>query len=629
MIVYSGNKTTFQQHVLENRIAEEILDAFEMVTGHKVSMNEFRAFQNSMMFMKNVLDDEDIPENAGVSIEYIVPLTSKRIDFILSGANDDGESAVIIELKQWSEAALTGLDGIVETYVGGRVREVSHPSYQAWSYAAILNDYNQTVEDEKIQLIPCAYMHNYEADDVIGNNFYKDYLEKAPVFYRHDAEKLQKFIKRFVKYGDKRNLMYRIDHGKIRPSKHLADTVLSMIKGNKEFVMIDDQKVVYERAMHLASLSNENQKNVYIVEGGPGTGKSVVAVNLLTELTGKLKNARYVTRNAAPRSVYEAMLVQSMKRSEISNLFNGSGNFIDVEENLFDTLIVDEAHRLNEKSGLYQNLGENQIEEIINAAKLSIFFIDENQKVTLRDIGDKESIRHWAKKLGATVTEDTLSSQFRCNGSDGYLAWLDNILQISDTANFRLEEVDYDFRVFDSPTEMREEITNKNHTRNKSRLVAGYCWPWISKKNPSLFDITFEEYGFNARWNLNEDGSLWIMKPNSIEEVGCIHTCQGLELDYVGVIIGDDFLVRSGQIITDATARASSDSSVKGYKTMLKNDPTSAREKADTIIKNTYRTLMTRGQKGCYIFCADEETRVYFKNMLATRTTAQKLKHRA
>lgn len=619
MIVYSGDKVTFQQHVLENRIADEILDAFEIVTGHKVSMNEFRAFQNSMMFMKNVLDDEDIPGDAGVSIEYIVPLTSKRIDFILSGANDDGESAVIIELKQWSEAALTGLDGIVETYVGGRVREVSHPSYQAWSYAALLNDYNQTVEDDNIQLVPCAYMHNYEADDVIGNEIYKDYLEKAPVFYRHDAEKLQKFIKRFVKYGDKKNLMYRIDHGKIRPSKHLADTVLSMIKGNKEFVMIDDQKVVYERALHLAHLSSENHKNVYIVEGGPGTGKSVVAINLLAELTGKLKNARYVTRNAAPRSVYEAMLVHSMKRSEISNLFNGSGNFRDVDENLFDTLIVDEAHRLNEKSGLYQNLGENQILEIIKASQLSIFFIDENQKVTFRDIGDKESIRRWAESLGATVTEDVLSSQFRCNGSDGYLAWLDNILQIGDTANFSLEELGYDFQVFDSPTEMREAIKNKNQIRNKSRLVAGYCWPWLSKKNSLLFDITFEDFDFRARWNLNEDGALWIMKPNSIEEVGCIHTCQGLELDYVGVIIGDDFLVRNGQIITNAAARASSDSSVKGYKTMLKNDPIVAKEKADTIIKNTYRTLMTRGQMGCYVFSADKETAAYFKNKLAKR----------
>lgn len=616
MIVYSGDKTTFQHHVLENRIADEILDAFEVVTGHKVSMNEFRAFQHSMMFMKNVLDDEDIPNDAGVAIEYIVPLTSKRIDFILSGANDMGESAVIIELKQWSEAVLTGLDGIVETYVGGKVREVNHPSYQAWSYAALLNDYNQTVEDERIQLIPCAYLHNYEADDVIDNDFYRPYLDKAPVFYRHDAEKLQRFIKKYVKYGDRKNLMYRIDHGKIRPSKHLADKVTSMIQGNEEFIMIDEQKIVFERALHLARLSSEKYKNVYIVEGGPGTGKSVVAVNLLAVLTGKNKNARYVTRNAAPRSVYEAMLVGSMKKSEISNLFNGSGNFIDVDENLFDVLIVDEAHRLNEKSGLYQNMGENQILEIIKASQLSVFFVDENQKVTLRDIGDKEAIHKWAKSQGATVTEDTLSSQFRCNGSDGYLAWLDNVLQVRNTANFSIDDLDYDFRVFSSPAEMQGVIKNKNEIRNKSRLVAGYCWPWLSKKNPSLYDITFDKYAFKARWNLSEDGALWIMKPNSIDEVGCIHTCQGLELDYVGVIIGDDLLVRNGQVITNAAARANSDSSVRGYKTMLIKSPDEAKEVADRIIKNTYRTLMTRGQKGCYVFSEDEETKNYFKDQL-------------
>jgi DUF2075 family protein len=390
-----------------------------------------------------------------------------------------------------------------------------------------------------------------------------------------------------------------------------------MLKGNQEFLMIDDQKVVYETALQLATQSSEINKNILIVQGGPGTGKSVVAINLLVELTKKQLLTKYVTRNAAPRDVYESKLTKSFRKSHISNLFSGSGSFTETAPNLFDALIVDEAHRLNAKSGMYQNKGENQIKEIIHSAKFSVFFIDEDQKVTLKDIGEKEEIKMWALQLGAEVQELELESQFRCNGSDGYLAWLDNILQIRKTANDTLSGIDYDFKVYDSPAKLRDTIFEKNKINNKARLVAGYCWKWQSKNDHTgqVKDIEIPEYDFAMRWNLASDGNLWVLKPEAVNEVGCIHTCQGLEMDYVGVIIGPDLTVRSGKIITDATKRAGSDKSVHGYKKMFAEDPDAAEALADTIIKNTYRTLMTRGQKGCYIYSVDPETQQYFQDL--------------
>jgi DUF2075 family protein len=174
--------------------------------------------------------------------------------------------------------------------------------------------------------------------------------------------------------------------------------------------------------------------------------------------------------------------------------------------------------------------------------------------------------------------------------------------------------VDYDFRVLDNPAELRELIIEKNYINNRARIVAGYCWKWPSKKDFNAYDIEFPEYDFRMKWNLTEDGSTWIISPKSVNEVGCIHTCQGLEVDYIGVIIGDDLIVRNGIVITDASKRASSDNSVKGYKKMMKENPDEAKEQLDLIIKNTYRTLMTRGMKGCYVYCTDDETREYFKN---------------
>jgi DUF2075 family protein len=365
--------------------------------------------------------------------------------------------------------------------------------------------------------------------------------------------------------------------------------------------------------MEMAARAKSNRKQVLLVEGGPGTGKSVVAINLLVELTQRQFVTHYVSRNAAPRAVYESKLAGTFSRTHITNLFKGSGAYVDTSPNTMDVLIVDEAHRLNEKSGFYQNQGDNQIKEIIQASRLSIFFLDQDQRVTLKDIGSREEVRRWAAELGVEVTESKLESQFRCNGSDGYLSWINNTLQIEETANETLAGIEYDFRVYDSPNDLRQKIVELNQERNKARMVAGYCWDWRGKKDPDIADVVIPKHDFAMRWNLDTDNSLWIVAPDSVSEIGCIHTCQGLELDYVGVVIGEDFVVRDGQVITDANKRSSQDRSIRGFKSMYKQNPKEAHAAADPIIKNTYRTLMTRGQKGCYIFCVDKETNEYFK----------------
>jgi DUF2075 family protein len=451
---------------------------------------------------------------------------------------------------------------------------------------------------------------------VINDPFYKAHTDRAPVFISKDARKLSEFLKRHVKYGDQNDLMYRIEHGKIRPSKNLADSLSNMLLGNREFLMIDDQKLVYEMALDLAHPRKDSGKRVLIVEGGPGTGKSVVAINLLSEFTQRGMVCQYVSKNAAPRAVFEAKLTGTFKKTRIANLFRGSGGYVDNQANQFDVLLVDEAHRLNEKSGLYGNLGENQIKELIHASKLCIFFVDEDQRVTFKDIGSKAEIRKWAQALGAEVVEQELRSQFRCNGSDGYIAWLNHHLQIKPTANLNMDGLDFDFKIFDSPTALHNAIRQKNEANNKARVVAGYCWDWKSKKNPQAFDIEFLEHDYKAKWNLDDDGSTWIIKPNSVEQVGCIHTCQGLELDYVGVIVGPDFVVRNGEVVTDAFKRSNMDQSIKGFKGGLKTDRANNLAMADAVIKNTYKTLMTRGMKGCYVYFTDEKTRAHFQTLV-------------
>lgn len=622
MIVYEATKSEFLQDVFDDQLVPNICNNYHEKIGN-INEREVRAWHNSMQYMYRVLNDNEIPKNAGVAIEFKIPHTSRRVDFLLTGSDQNArQSIVIVELKQWGKVEkIVGKEAIVKTFINKGLVETTHPSYQAWSYAALIKDYNENAQKEEMNLYPCAYLHNYlhlTDQDPLTDPIYDYYVEQAPVFVKGDSGKLRNFIKKYIKYGDNKENLYKIENGRIRPSKSLQDALNSMLKGNREFVMIDDQKVVYETALHLANEAlRTNTKQVLVVEGGPGTGKSVLAINLLVELTNRHLVAQYVTKNAAPRNIYAMKLKQDFRKGLIDNLFTGSGNFVNEPANEFDALIVDEAHRLNEKSGLFSNLGENQIKEIMNASKLSIFFIDERQRVTLKDIGSIGLIQKFSKMLGANVTKMKLESQFRCNGSDGFISWVDDVLQIRETANSNYIGSNYDLRIYSDPNELRQEIERLNQKNNKARLVAGYCWNWLKegKADTEVHDIVIPEYGFEMSWNLNNSAT-WAIDEQSVHEAGCIHTCQGLEFDYVGVIIGDDLIYKDGEVQTDHTKRAKTDNSLRGLKKMLKENPQNAEKLADEIIRNTYRTLMTRGQKGCFIFCTNKDLENYLRKRL-------------
>lgn len=620
MLVYSGIKTDFLRSVEEGTIANDIRTTIEEKMGRKTPDSEFRSWENSLQNMYIVMNDSQIPSDSGVAIEYNIPQTAKRVDFIVSGYDkNDNPSVIIIELKQWDKLkAIPGMDALVETFTGGAMRQVVHPSYQAWSYAQLIRDYNSTVQDNCISINPCAYLHNYlrTDNDPIDSDWYDVYTCEAPAFTKGQNSKLREYIKQRIVKGDNKEVLYTVDNGKIRPSKSLQNSIAKMLQGNSEFIMIDEQKVVYEEVLRLSGLcQKDGRKRTIICQGGPGTGKTVIAVNLLAELTQRNQLVQYVSKNSAPRQVYLKKLKGAIKKSSVDNMFKGSGAYTDAPENMAGTLLVDEAHRLNEKSGMFHNMGENQIKEIIHSSLCSVFFIDEEQRVTMDDIGSVDQIKSWARKEDSQVYELELVSQFRCNGSNGYLAWLDDVLQIRPTANTDLEDVDFDIRICKSPTEVLNLIVEKNKTTNSARMLAGYCWDWnkAEANNTNYHDIKIGD--FEMSWNL-ANGEPFAVSDTSVNEVGCIHTSQGLEFDYVGVIIGNDIRCEDGRVITDFTKRAKTDQSLKGIKKMSRDNPEEAQRRADEIIRNTYRTLLTRGMKGCYIYCVDSELEEYFQKRL-------------
>ena len=615
VLAYLATKADFLQDAPS--IAEIVRESVQHHLGVSIARGspEYSAWQNSLgNAMFHVMNGPEIPASAGVAVEYRINGRRQRIDFLIAGSDDrNTKNVVIIELKQWSAVEASPLRDCVRTFVGHATRDVVHPSYQAWSYARQLLDFYEVINTDNIGVHPCAYVHNCDASGPLVGSGLAPILARAPLFLQGDYLRLRSHIASKIQAGPGKAVLEAIDRSAIRPGKQLVEALSAMLDGNEEFTLVDEQKVTLEQIVDLSRRTAPGRKSVMLVKGGPGTGKSLIAVNGMVRLSQEGLNVRYVTKNAAPRRVYERKLQGRYRTADIREMFVTSDAFRDAERDAFDVLLVDEAHRLPLQGGLYGNLGENQVREIIRSARTSVFFVDEDQMVTWRDVGSVTEIERCAADESAALSTTELSSQFRCAGAEEYMSWLDATLGLVSDRPTALPSSSFDFRVLDDPEELRELIVAKNRINNRSRLVAGYCWNWVSRRDPLAYDIQIPGSRFKMRWNLASDGSTWMIEPHSVDQVGCIHTAQGLECDYVGVIIGPDLVGDGDSLRTDPFARARTDQSLKGFKRDYQLDPEAALHRADRLIRNTYMTLMSRGMSGCYVFCTDEGARDYLR----------------
>ncbi|MFN7161110.1 MAG: DUF2075 domain-containing protein [Candidatus Gracilibacteria bacterium] len=613
MILYKATAGEFCEAVDDNKIADLVEKTFAVKLGHRVNQSQKRAFINSLPAMERVLRRAAVPSDCGILIEYIIPLTSNRIDFVIAGEDSMGKkNVVIIELKQWDLAQSTDMDGVVKTFIGGGNIETTHPSYQANSYKTFLGDFNEHIFNGTIRAYACAYLHNYPLHnpEPLKAEIYQNVIEEAPLYLKDDVSLLADFIQKHVGKGKGMNILYEVDSGKIRPSKQLIDYVSSMYQGNQEFVLLDEQKIAYETAKNIAK-KNEG-KSVIIINGGPGTGKSVLSMNLLGGLLKENLNVAFVAPNASYRDTLIDKLAQNERRTRLYHLFKGSAGFTHENADMFDVLVVDEAHRLK-KRGAYQYKGENQVEDLVKVAKTTIFFIDDDQMIRPDDIGSVKEIRRVAEKFGAQISEIELVAQFRCAGAEGYVNWVNDILQIKETANFDgWDQKDFDFKIFDNPNEMRAAIQKKHEEGYNARMLAGYAWKWTGQKdgnaNGEVNDVVIPVFDFSMPWNSRKVGTTWASDPRGIHQLGCVHTSQGLEFDYVGIIVGKD--LSFDPVSLKYTTDWSEYKDATGKKG-LKDNP----EELNRFVRNIYRVLMTRGKKGCYVYFMDEEVKKQFKDI--------------
>jgi len=608
MIVYQSIAKEFLHDVETNQISDKIKNRLlESFQWKAIGESQENSWINSMPFMGNVIRRAGIADDCGVLIEYNLPSTSLRVDFIISGHDEENKPGfIIIELKQWKEAKSTNKDGIVYTdYWGNTV----HPSYQAYSYKLYLKDFNENISSSSIRVQSCAYLHNYveRNPEPLREKIYSRIVQDSPLYLKNDQLQLEEFIKIYVGKGRGKEILYKIENGNIRPAKKLIEYVGSLLKGNREFILLDEQKIAFEAAKEIALTAID--KTVITINGGPGTGKSVVAMNLMGELI-KSKNAFFVAPNASFREVMVNKLISDHGKERVKHLLKGSGAFYGARKNQFDVLIVDEAHRLkNGTAFMYK--GENQVEDIIKAGKVSIFFIDEKQVIRPNDIGTIEEITRIANLYGAKIHSVSLTAQFRCSGADGYVNWVDDVLQLKSTGNFEgWDKKDYEFEIVDNPHELKALIQQKTAEGHQARLLAGYAWNWTpadkGNSNGQILDVTIPEFEFAMPWNSRKAGTTWAIDEAGVDQIGCVHTSQGLEFDYVGIIVGKDLKYDSGSNCFVTHWKEYKDAEGKKK---LKNDP----DKLNKLVRNIYRILMTRGMKGCYVYFMDKELEKYVR----------------
>lgn len=622
MHLYSGSTSQFVRDSVQNQVAEKLRAAFFEQFRYNPSPTEVQSWRNSLRAMSQLVDYAHLGDT-GVVVEYQLPLSSKRIDCMFTGESQDEAAAVIVELKQWEKAGVADGDRVI-TYVGQGHREVLHPSVQVYQYRNYLREMHPAFYDGEapVNLDACAYLHNYAFDDedALLDDRYLRFSTESPCFSLNDVDKLSDYLSKRLGDGKGMPILNRVIQGRYRPSKKLMLHAAQVVKGNPAYTLLDEQLVVYDRVFKaLDGALAKGQKTAFIVRGGPGTGKSVVALNLLADALAKEYSSHYATGS---KSFTETLRkIMGPRAGALFHYFNSYGQ---AEPGSIDLLVSDEAHRIRHTSAsrftpAARRTGKSQIKELLDVSKVSVFLLDDHQAVRPNEIGSAEFIRTAAREAGVPVKEYELAVQFRCGGSDAFLNWINNSLGIERTANVLWEgHPDFEFGIAPSPEALEALIRKKHSEGNTARLVAGFCWEWSQPRPDGTLvdDVVIGEW--RRPWDARPDAkklapgipkaSLWAHDPRGIDQVGCIYTAQGFEFDYVGVIFGRDLYYDPIEAKWRTRKDESHDSVVKRSK-----------DDFPKLLKNAYRVLLSRGMKGCYVCFLDKDTENFFRSRMEAR----------
>ncbi len=620
MQLYAGPSEDFLADSVQKQIAERLGDAFYNYYRFRASVSEFNSWKNSLMAFAAQLRYSDVRDH-GVVLEMQLPQSSARLDAFVFGQSPTGtKGAVLVELKQWSEAQPSDWDRCVETFVGGAERRMLHPCVQAQSYSQYLEDMHTAFHPgpDAVSISPCAWLHNMHPGlaGALTDSKFAALLVDVPLFLNNDADALTGFFSDRVGAGKGVEIMERALRGTHAPSRKLLEQTAAMVKGEPRYRLIDDQIMAYDAVLAAVRRAQKGKsaKSVIVVKGGPGTGKSVIALNLLGILSKMNVNVQHATGSKAfTQNLWK--ILGSRSKAQI-RYFNSYGQ---TETDGIDVLLADEAHRIRPSSNTRftkaaARSDRSQVDELLDAARVSVFFIDDHQTVRPDEIGSTGLIHEAATRRQARYESIDLRTQFRCAGSDEYVDWVDQLLEIRKTGVRTIDPRAYGVSLVAGPEELATWIASRTADGFSARMMAGFCWPWSMPDEKGILVDDVRIGDFARPWNAKPDAKrlaagvppamYWATDPAGVGQIGCVYTAQGFEFDYAGVIMGPDLVIRDGMWLGQPSA--SRDTAVKSKGAARFTD----------VVKNVYRVLMTRGMKGSALCILDDETREYVRQRL-------------
>lgn len=589
--------------------------------GHRPSAGEKRSWSGSWPVLARDLADAGLA-NVEVLLEHQLPLASSRVDAIISGTHPKtGQSSyLVVELKQWSSAnAFPDSDELVNIDAYGAM-PVLHPQAQVAGYCEYLGDFLPGITENNSLLNGVAYLHNATEQ---GINELRGYPSKqhARLFSGEQRGQFLDYLRSLfdpnVSGADAADALLS---GRVGPSKQLLAVAAEEIQQREQFVLLDEQRVAYELVLGAVKAARDgDHKTVVIVSGGPGTGKSVIALSLLGELA---RQGRSVLHATGSRSFTQTLRKVAGRRSpRTQKLFRYFNQFMEVERNSLDVLILDEAHRIRETSvSRYTKAAlrtdRPQIDELISAARVPVFLLDEHQIVRPGESGSIADIKAYAASLGLPVQHVSLDDQFRCGGSEAYVEWVVRLLGLAAGGPITWKsDASFEVAVVESPNEMDAHLAHKRDLGYGARISAGYCWPWSDPRSDGSLvnDVTIGSW--SRPWNLKGDRSiggappaaLWASDPAGFAQVGCVYTAQGFEYDYSGVIFGPDLVWRTDRWV--AIRDANKDPDFRNRKKVMD-------EEFDALVRNVYKVLLTRGMRGTLLYSTDDETQRFLRSLM-------------
>jgi uncharacterized protein len=624
-VLFRASASAVAALCLEGSLPLRLAEEFAHKHGHKPGTSEMRSWERSLPVLAAALGDAGLGRVEMV-LEYGLPLTSKRADAVLAGVHPrtGKPSYVVVELKQWSDA-LPEEDDPLRCRVDAYTRPVLNPIEQVRGYCDYLVSFNGALAAHPERIAGAAYLHNATEFGVSGL-YAVEQSERGRLFTAERRGEFLRFLTSRLSPVPGAAAADELLTARARPSKQLIAVAAQEVRERQQFVLLDEQRVAYETVLTaVRKASRADHKEVVVVTGGPGSGKSVIALQLLGELYRQGRAALHATGSQSFTTTMRK--VAGSRKREVRDLFKYFNSFITAERNGLDVLICDEAHRIRETSAnrytrAAHRTGAPQVDELIDAARVPVFLLDEHQVVRPGELGTVAEIREAAAAKGLPCTVVPLDAQFRCGGSEAYLRWVLRLLGLADGGPVAWEpDGRVRLEVVDTPQELDDFLKDRRAEEYGARMSAGYCWRWTKKISPGQALPADVVIGDWARpWNVYGERSvagappaaLWATDPAGFGQVGCVYTAQGFEYDWSGVIIGPDLVWRGDRWTTDRTA--SRDPAFK------KTTPDDA---VDRLIRNTYKVLLTRGMVGTVIYSTDAETRAKLRELVPASSAAE------